>query len=237
MLVNGAYLAGLGFEGARQSGQIAADLMQARIGSAGASAISLLVMISALGAINGLIYTGSRIYSSMGADYRFFSSLARWSRKRRTPLYSLGWQCLVTLGLILLVGTGMGRAGINAALGAIGMSGVSWQGHGGFDTLLRCTAPVFWLFFLGTGLSLFVLRWRDPSRERPFSVPLYPVLPLVFCAMCGYMLYSSVDYAGKLVFIGLVPVVLGVVVYFSGGHATSVVPTFSQQQIKQETTT
>src|SRR5262249_37746429 len=56
---------------------------------------------------------------------------------------------------------------------------------GGFETLLTCTAPVFWLFFLLTGLSLFVLRERDKHLERPFKVPLYPELPLVFCASCA----------------------------------------------------
>ena len=40
---------------------------------------------------------------------------------------------------------------------------------GGFDTLLTCTAPVFWVFFLLTGISLFVLRERDRQVERPFK--------------------------------------------------------------------
>ena len=52
---------------------------------------------------------------------------------------------------------------------------------GGFDTLLTCTAPIFWVFFLLTGISLFVLRERDPHIERPFKVPFYPELPLIFC--------------------------------------------------------
>jgi APA family basic amino acid/polyamine antiporter len=56
------------------------------------------------------------------------------------------------------------------------------------------TAPVFWLFFLLTGLALFVLRRREPHAERPFRVPLYPLLPLLFCATCAYMLWSSLSY-------------------------------------------
>src|SRR3954470_8471742 len=91
---------------------------------------------------------------------------------------------------------------------------------GGFETLLACTAPVFWGFFLLTGLSLFALRQRDPTIERPFQVPLYPWLPLIFCVSCGYMLYSSIDYAaldrkwkGGLVLLGVVPLVLGLILY------------------------
>ena len=45
---------------------------------------------------------------------------------------------------------------------------------------MEYTAPVFWLFFLLVGVSLFVLRRRDPDLPRPFRVPLYPVLPLLF---------------------------------------------------------
>jgi APA family basic amino acid/polyamine antiporter len=56
------------------------------------------------------------------------------------------------------------------------------------------TAPVFWLFFLLAGIALFVLRHRDPATPRPFRVPLYPVLPIVFCATCAYMLWSSLSY-------------------------------------------
>ena len=44
----------------------------------------------------------------------------------------------------------------------------------GFGTLLAATAPVFWSFLMGTGTSVIVLRIRDPLRERPFAVPLYP---------------------------------------------------------------
>ncbi|HOB31672.1 MAG TPA: hypothetical protein PKH32_02215, partial [Verrucomicrobiota bacterium] len=80
--------------------------------------------------------------------------------------------------------------------------------------LLRCTAPVFWFFFLMTGLSLFVLRFRERERPRPFTVPLYPVLPLIFCATCGYMLYSAAAYAGGLIVIGLVPVAFGIFLYW-----------------------
>lgn len=223
LLVNAAYLAGLGFEKARSSGEIAADLLQTGPGQKGASAISLLVMISALGAMNGLVYTGSRIYVSFGTDFRWFSALAKWQAKRRTPAISLSAQCIITLLLVFIVGTNAGRSALNALLETIAIGGVAWQGHGGFETLLRCTAPVFWLFFLGTGVSLFVLRQREPNRIRPFRAPFYPVVPALFCAVCAYMLYSSAIYAGKLLIVGLLPLLLGVITYFTGGRSASIV--------------
>jgi amino acid transporter len=64
----------------------------------------------------------------------------------------------------------------------------------GFKAMVEFTAPVFWLFFLMSGLALMVLRRREPGVERPFKVPLYPLLPLAFCATCAYMLWSSLSY-------------------------------------------
>lgn len=53
------------------------------------------------------------------------------------------------------------------------------------------TAPVFWLFILLTGIGLFVLRFRYPHVARPFKVPLYPILPIVFVCTCLFLLYRS----------------------------------------------
>jgi amino acid transporter len=43
---------------------------------------------------------------------------------------------------------------------------------GGFGTLVAATSPVFWTFFLLTGVSLIVLRFIDPEIPRPFKTPL-----------------------------------------------------------------
>ena len=218
VVVNGAYLSALGFEGARQSKAIAAEVLQRPLGEFGAKAMALLVMISALGALNGMIFTGSRIYATLGQDYPMFGALSAWHRTRGVPVISLLTQTGVTLLLVWLVGTQSGRGVIDLLITKLGFEAPSWQGHGGFDTLLRCTAPVFWTFFLMTGISLFILRVRDREVERPFRVPLYPVIPAIFCLTCAYMLYSAADYAGKLLVVGLVPVVMGVILYLVSGR-------------------
>jgi amino acid transporter len=215
LLVNGAFLAVLGFEGARASQAIAADLLRRPLGDSGAAAISVLVMISALGAVNALVLTGARVHARLGRDFSLLSALGRWHPRRRSPSAALLAQAAITLAWIALVGTSGGRAAVDTALGALGLGAASWSGHGGFDTLLRCTAPVFWLFFLLTGLSLFVLRYREPERPRPFRVPLYPLTPLVFCATCVYMLVSAIDYAGPLTLVGVFLVLLGLPLYFA----------------------
>ncbi len=234
LLINLAYIFGLGFNRARESSAIAADLLALPLGAAGAKAMSLLVMISALGAINGMIYTGSRVYSTLGEDYSLLRPLARRHAQTQAPICSLVWQAAITIALITLVGTSMGRQFLSGAWLSIGLPALDWQGHGGFGTLLRATAPVFWFLFLLTGISIFVLRRRDAGRPRPFSVPLYPLLPLIFCATCAWMLYSSVVYAGQLLVLAALPVAAGLLVYLWARRPVPAVPAVAPKPLGLE---
>ncbi len=222
LLVNAAYLRGLGFDAARQSKAVAADLLERPLGTGGAGAVCLLVMVSALGAVNGMVFTGSRLSSTLGADYTRFAWLGRWHPRLRSPAAALLTQAGISLGLMALVGTDPGRWAVDALLARAGLAAPTWEGHGGFETLLRCTAPVFWLFFLLTGLSLFVLRLREPGVPRPFRVPLYPLVPLIFCATCAYLLYGAVGYAGPLGLVGAAVLLAGVPLYLLSGRRATV---------------
>lgn len=213
VLINVAYVNALGFDGARASNQIAADVLMRLPWSYGEQAMCVLVMISALGAVNGLIFTSSRIYATLGADYSLFSPLARKEGQTAPPVSSLLLQMVIALLMILSVGTKFGQEMLNEGLYYLGQQRVSWAGQGGFYSLLRCTAPIFWLFFLMTGLALFQLRLRDRDVPRPFPVPLFPLLPLIFVATCGYLLYSGINYAGGLGFVGVVLVLAGLPFY------------------------
>jgi amino acid transporter len=214
LAVNVAYLSALGFEGAADTPTPAADVLANTVGAFGAKAVSALVMISALGAINGMILSRSRVFAVLGADHRVLAWLGGWKPGQGTPRASLAAQAAVTLAMVVAVGTERGREAVDAILSAGGAPGIPWdQYYGGFDTLVAATAPVFWLLFFGTGVAMIVLRQREPDRERPFQAPLYPLPPLVFCATCAYMLYSSVAYAKWLALAGAAPVAAGLVLY------------------------
>jgi amino acid transporter len=213
LLVNAAYLRALGWQGARNSQAIAADAMRAAVGPIGARGVAVLVTISALGAVNGLIFAGSRVYAAVGADHRLFGLLARKSARFGSPAWSIVGQGAITVAMIVVVGTEIGQQWLNRLFAGAGLVEVSWAGKSGFDTLLRCTAPVFWLFFLLTSLSLFVLRYLEPQVERPFRTPLYPLCPLLFSATCAYMLYGGINYAGSLAWVGLGLLAVGLPVY------------------------
>ena len=214
LLVNLAYLAGLGYAGASAAAAPAADVLALALGERGSQAMRVIVMISALGGLNGLIFTGSRVYASMGADHRVFARLGRWNRRVDAPLWSLALQTLLAVAAVLAIGTAAGQTAIDALVARTGLEAVRWSDYtDDFETLLSATAPVFWAFFLLAGISLFVLRWRDRERVRPFRVPLFPLVPLVFCLTSGYMLYASIAWAGRLALLPLVPLGCAVPLY------------------------
>jgi amino acid transporter len=218
LLVNLAYLLCLGFDLAADGpGKIAARLMAKTGWELAPQALSLLVMISALGALNGLILTGSRVYSRLGTDHEVFArmGLGRWHPRLKTPVTALWLQALISIVMIWALGSGPGQQALHALLGTLQLhSETHWQARAGFDMLVSCTAPVFWIFFFLTGASLVVLRLRDPATERPFRVPLYPLVPIIFAGMCLYMLYASVTYRAWFTAPAGVLVLLGVPLFF-----------------------
>ncbi len=188
LLVNFAYLKGLGLSAIADSEAVAADLMGQALGEVGVQFISLLVAVSALGAMQGTIFTGARTNYALGQDWKLFGWLGHWDERTQTPLNALLIQGAITLALIWL--------------GTLTRSG--------FATMVEYTAPVFWFFLLLTTLSLFVLRTVEPEVARSFRVPLYPLTPLLFCATCVYMLQASLTYTGIGAMVGVGVLLTGV---------------------------
>ena len=173
VLLNLAYLNVLGLAGMKSSQAVAADLMKATLGGAGVVVLSLIVIAAALSTLNATIFTGARTNYALGQDHAAFSGLGIWNARSNTPVNALLLQGAIALVLVFLA---------------------SFTPDG-FETMVAYTAPAFWLFFLLTGISLFVLRRQQTISADPFRVPLYPLTPALFCAMCAYMLYSSTNYA------------------------------------------
>ena len=189
---NIAFLRGLGLDGVARSEAVAADLMRHLMGATGAALISMLIGVAALSTMNVTMITGARSTYALGKDYPMFAFLGRWRAHASTPANALLVQGVIALGLVFL--------------GTFARSG--------FQVMVEYTAPVFWFFFLLVGVSIFVLRRREPETPRPFRVPLYPVTPLLFCGVCIYMLHSSVTYTGLGALIGVGVLLAGLPVLF-----------------------
>ena len=168
-----AVLNGLGLEGMKNSKAVGADVMQAAFGPFGAQLIGVIVGVATLTSINATMIVGARTNYALGRDWPLLAFIGQWHGTRHVPVVAFVVQGAIALALI--------------AFGALQKDG--------FSAMVEFTAPVFWFFFLLTGVGLFILRFREPHVARPFKVPLYPILPLIFVITCGYLFYSSVTYA------------------------------------------
>ncbi len=198
LLTNLAYLRVLGLGGVAASDAVAVELARAVGGDGAAVVLGVLVALCVLGALSATIFTGARTCYAMGVDHPRLAGLGQWREDRDTPARGFVLQAGLALGLV-----------------ALGM-----LARGGVQAMVDYTAPVFWLFFLLVGVSLMVLRRRERGIQRPFRVPLYPVVPLAFCLLCAYMLWSSIAYAVGQVRVGdpvsAVPVAVGLLVMAAG---------------------
>ena len=166
-------LQGLGFEALKSSHAVGVDVAERALGSVGAQIVGLLVAVSSLTSMNSTMIAGARTNYSVANDWAPLAFMSQWQGRRSTPAMGFIVQAAIALALI--------------GYGALEKDG--------FAAMVEFTAPVFWLFFMLSGVALFILRRREPRMPRPFRVPLYPVLPLVFVLSCAYVFYSSVVHA------------------------------------------
>jgi amino acid transporter len=198
IVINVGYLMALGLAGMRESKAVAADLMRPVAGDAGVILIALLVCVATLTTMNAAILTGARTTYAFGRDFPMFAALGRWRESGSTPANALLLQGVVTVGLI--------------AAGSFTPDG--------FSAMVAYTAPVFWTFFLLCGVAVLLFRLRD-GAPASFRVPLYPVIPIIFCGACGYMLYSSINYIrfavafGYAVLAGILVMAIGIPLYLA----------------------
>jgi amino acid transporter len=183
---------GLGFEALKASKAIGVDAMEGAFGPLGGKLIGTIVAIAALTSMNSTMIVGARTNYSVARDWPAFAFMAGWRGERNLPAVGFLVQTAIALALIVF-GT---------------------LEKDGFSTMVEFTAPVFWFFFMLSGISLFILRRKHPTQPRPFSVPLYPLLPLIFVATCAYLFYSSITYAQSqnAGFVAIAVVAVGAVV-------------------------
>lgn len=175
VLINVGFVFALGYEGLIQSQAAATDVVRLYLGDRGANLISALIAISALGAINGMIFTGARISYAFGSRHRPFRFLGKWSSRLGTPARALATEALVTSLLVLFF----------------------FGDENGFESMVLFTTPVFWAFMTLVGMCLFVFRRKQDSNYKHaiYQAPLYPWIPIAFVLTSIFMLVASLTYA------------------------------------------
>jgi basic amino acid/polyamine antiporter, APA family len=188
LLANLAYLAVLPVDEIRHSKLVAADVADRLVGTAGVAFVSIAVMISTFGTLNGSVMTGSRILFAMAADGLLFKPIAIVDRKFQTPGVAI-WLG-ATVGVIFVL------AGTFEQLA---------------DTFVTAIVP---FYALAVG-AVFVLR-RRAGYHPPFRVPLYPVIPALFIVATVLLLGNAIiDPASRVPTLAVLGVILlGIPIFF-----------------------
>ncbi len=157
------------------SGERTATLaMHRALGPSANAALSFALMVSTLGAANGMTLTGARIAYATGRDHPLFGWLATVNRTTKTPIRAL----LTQAALVCLVIVAIPEPYL----------------------LLLYTGVAYWTFAGLTALALVVLRIREPTKPRPFRAWAYPLPPIVFTLATAGMVVAvsleGVEYAG-----------------------------------------
>jgi basic amino acid/polyamine antiporter, APA family len=145
-------------------GRIAVEAARAAVGENGAKFISIVALVSTLGATNAYVLTSPRIFYAMANDGALLKGMARLSEKRATPAFAL---LIFTLWSCLLV-----------------MSGVYVQ-------IVKMVVYGIWLFYIPTAIAHMRLRRTHAHVERPFRTPLYPLVPILFLLASLFVVYVS----------------------------------------------
>ena len=152
--LNAAYLHVLPLAAVRTSPRIAADVAQVLAGPGAASAVSVLVVLSAVGALTGIVLAGPRLYLSMASDSAKLAWLHAVHPVHRTPHRAILLQGAWASVLVLT---------------------------GSYATIFSRVIYMEWFFFALMTAGVFVLRRRATYRPA-YRMWAYPVTPLVFVA-------------------------------------------------------
>jgi amino acid transporter len=187
LLANWALWRGLGIAGLAASKTPASDVIGRAFGGWAGVLTALAIAMATLTSINATIVVGARTTYAAAADWPRLAGLGHWNTVRGIPVAGI-----VSQGVMGLVLVGFGT-----------------YARDGFVTMVDYSSPVFWFFLSLSGFAVIVLRWRRPDLQRPFRVPLYPWLPLVFVASCLFVLWSSLAYVKTGALAGVAMLLVG----------------------------
>jgi len=184
--LNAIYLRVLPLDAVRQSSHVAADAADVLLGGGGASLMAILVMVSTVGAVNGIILAGPRVYYSMAQDGLLFRWLGVAHPKFGTPARAIVVQALWA-SVLALTNT--------------------------YGALFSRVIYTEWIFFAIMAAGLLRLR-RRPDYKPAFRLWGSPAVPLIFIVASVLVVVMQLTAAPRDSLVGLGMVAAGLPVYF-----------------------
>ncbi|RHW65055.1 amino acid permease [Clostridium botulinum] len=166
----------------------ASDAAVVLLGSTGAKIISAGILISIFGALNGYLMTGVRIPLAMSQDRSipFSKYFSKVHEKSGTPVNAFIFETVLACLYVL---------------------------SGSFNVLTDLVMFVLWIFFTMAVAGIFVLRTKFKHLDRPYKVPLYPLVPLIGIIGSGYIIISTLITNTFYALCGIGITLLGLPVY------------------------
>lgn len=186
VLTNLGYMSVLPLTEIQQSEALAAEVMQRVIPGSG-NAVALLIAISVFGCAGIYVLATPRIIQQMSAERLFFPAFARNHPRFGVPLNAIILQSAWAIVLVFF-----------------------W---GKFEALYTYVTTTEWLFLMAAAAGLFIVRSRAKSTHEGFSVPLYPVVPVLFCLVVGWFIYKNAVSDNPAAYYGLLIIPVGALVY------------------------
>lgn len=186
LLANASYYVVLTPLEIRSSQAVAAVAMGKSYGATAEIFISVLILVSVLGSMNGMVLTGPRVYYAMAQDGLFFRAFGRASAKYEAPAFALLVQ------------------GVWASLLVCSSS---------YQELFTDVIFAAWLFYGLAVSGVIVLRRTQPDLSRPYRVPGFPWVPLLFCAASAGIFFSTIIESPVRSSLGIGLILTGVPLY------------------------
>ena len=187
LLANIAYIQVLTIPAIAASEHVGADAAASVFGAAGGTVVSLLILVSVLGTLNGCFMTTPRVYFAQAADGLFFRKFAEIHPMNRTPGFAVLAQGLWSAVLIL---------------------------SGTYESLIDYALFGLWVFYGLMIAAVIVLRRTRPDLTRPYRMWGYPLTPLAFLAVTLWFLINMLVARPGASFASLGLMLTGVPAYF-----------------------
>ena len=187
LLANTAYLRVLSIPEIAASGHVGADATERVLGPIGGSVVSLIILISVLGTLNGCFLTSPRVYFAQAADGLFFRKFADVHPVYGTPGFAIVAQAVWSAVLLL---------------------------SGSYESLIDYSLFGIWLFYGLMIGAVIVLRRNRPDLTRPYRMWGYPITPVVFLFVTLWFLINMLITRPQASFSGLGLILTGVPAYF-----------------------
>jgi APA family basic amino acid/polyamine antiporter len=187
VLMNVVYVLAVPVErmkGVARVGELASTQL---FGPGATSIISAAIVVSIFGCLSATILYGPRVYLAMAEDGLFFKGMTYIHPRYRVPSKALTGQAIWSC-LLCLSGT--------------------------YRDLYEYVVFALVIFFAATGLSVIVLRRKQPDRPRPYRAWGYPVLPGLFVVINIWIFLNTVVAQPKKSLIGFFILCLGIPAYF-----------------------